>query len=70
MGEKAGTSYANPLIATIGILAKQKCGGSIDARYLRALLMASAWYYDPESTADGGLAFSTQPSPSMRWHPS
>jgi len=64
-----GTSFANPLVANQAVLLRQKCGGSLDARYLRAILAAGSWYYDPESAADSGLAFSTQPKPGVAYHP-
>jgi hypothetical protein len=59
--QKTGTSFANPLIANMATLLKQKCGGTIGPRYLRAILMAGAWYFDPENASEGGLAYSTQP---------
>lgn len=67
--QRAGTSFANPLVANMATLLRQKCGGLLDTRYLRTILMASAWYYDPQSAAEGGLAFSTQPKPGVAVNP-
>lgn len=61
--QKTGTSFANPLVANMATLLKQKCGGTIGPRYLRAILMAGSWYFDPENSSEGGLAYSTQPKP-------
>jgi hypothetical protein len=67
--QKTGTSFANPLVANMATLLKQKCGGTIGPRYLRAILMAGSWYFDPESSSEGGLAYSTQPKPGITIDP-
>lgn len=46
----SGTSYAAPAMAGLAALLKQACGGTIDPRYLRALLMTSAWSMNPNGT--------------------
>lgn len=63
-----GNSYSAPQVAALAVLLKEYCGSTLgldaDQRMVRAILLASAWYFDPEDVAAGGLAFSTHPGPS------
>ena len=49
--EKAsGTSYAAPAAATMGVLLKEACGGTINHMFLRAIMMTGAWGINPHGT--------------------
>ncbi|MEM9694287.1 MAG: S8 family serine peptidase [Myxococcota bacterium] len=43
-----GTSYASPAMGALGAMTKQGCDGELDHKALRAMMMATAWSYNPE----------------------
>ncbi|MEM9697048.1 MAG: S8 family serine peptidase, partial [Myxococcota bacterium] len=46
--QRNGTSYAAPAMAALGALTKQDCGGALNHNALRALMMTTAWAYNPD----------------------
>ncbi len=47
-GTSHGTSFSAPAAATFAVNLKTACGGTIDPKYLRAILMTSAWSINPD----------------------
>jgi hypothetical protein len=47
----SGTSFAAPVMASMAALLKSECGGNIDEKYVRAIMMTAASYYNPNGDA-------------------
>jgi hypothetical protein len=46
--QKSGTSYAAPAMAAMAAMLKEECDGNIEDKYLRAIMMTGAWFYNPD----------------------